>query len=185
MKKNAKRGRRGGSKRKTNRVEYLNKSILKHIDELKENIEEFGDEADAAAERGCTPQEEEAIEFAYLATPVQLLLLTAATVIDPHPHACGRIDMPTNRQMARRRRGAGRIRFGAVATDDKNGDGLPNHAGTPEGHLGGWIRGVETSCRKVATMATSREEADSIRKDGPAAYDSDPVDLACVDWQQQ
>jgi len=88
MKTNAKRRRRGG-KRKTNRVEVLANSILKHIDELKNDVDDLGDEADMAAERGCTPKEEEAIEFAYLATPVQLLLLTATTVIDSLPGESG------------------------------------------------------------------------------------------------
>ena len=81
--------KRRGAKRKTNRVDDLAKSILKHIHELKKNIEDLGDEADQAAERGCTRKEEEAIEFAYLSTPIQLLLLTATTVIDSLPEDSG------------------------------------------------------------------------------------------------
>ena len=87
MKTNTKRSR--SDRRNTNRVEDIAKSILKHIQDLKKDVEDLGDEADRAAERGCTPKEEEAIEFAYLSMPVHLLLLTATTVIDSLPGQSG------------------------------------------------------------------------------------------------
>ena len=50
------------------------------------------------------------------------------------------------------------------------------------GFAGGYVHGTEYGRYAAATMETSAAEADSIPKDGPAAYNNDPVDEACVEW---
>lgn len=86
MKKNSKLRRSGKRKR---RVENLAGRIRKRVHKLKKDIDDFREETDRTENRGCTPEEQHAIEFAYLSTPLDLLLLTATTIIDTIPEESG------------------------------------------------------------------------------------------------
>ena len=82
MKKNSKRRRSGKRKRG---VENLAGRIEKRVQKLKQDIDDFREATERADNRGCTREELHAIEFAYLSTPLNLLLLTAITIIDTIP----------------------------------------------------------------------------------------------------
>lgn len=89
MKKSSNRRRRPGGRRKPNRVEQLTASIRNHLTALDRATTELTEEASKAAYRGCTPEETDEIDLAYVTTPLQMLLITAKVIIDSLPEDSG------------------------------------------------------------------------------------------------
>ncbi len=89
MKKNPNLRRWPGDKPEPSRIEQLTASIQDHLNALERDTRELTEHANTAAQRGCTPEEIDAIDVACMTTPLQMLLLTTRTLIDTLPAGSG------------------------------------------------------------------------------------------------